>query len=56
MQATLRDNFYWPGMDADVEALVHTCPTCQQCKLTAVKKYGKIPLPANLKLAPWEQD
>jgi hypothetical protein len=55
MQATLRENFYWPGMDAAVGALVHTCANCQKCKLTAVKKYGKIPLPTNIKLAAWEE-
>jgi hypothetical protein len=55
MQATLHEIFYWPGMDAAVEALVSTCPTCQSCKLTAVKKYGKIPLPTNCKLNAWEQ-
>jgi hypothetical protein len=36
MQATVRENFYWP-------------------KLTTVKKYGKIPLPVNTKVAPWEE-
>jgi len=55
MQATVRENFYWPGMDATVESLVHTCAICQQCKLTAVKKYGKIPLPVNTKVTPWEE-
>jgi hypothetical protein len=55
MQATLKENFYWPGVDAAVESLVCTCATCQKCKLTAVKKYGKIPLPANNKLHPWEE-
>jgi hypothetical protein len=55
MQATLRESFYWPGMDAAVEALVRACATCQKCKLTAVKKYGKIPLPTNTKLAAWEE-
>lgn len=55
MQATLHENFYWPGIDAAVEALVSTCPTCQSCKLTAVKEYGKIPLPTNCKLSAWEQ-
>jgi len=55
MQAAVRENFYWPGMDATVESLVRTCAICQQCKLTAVKKYGKIPLPVNTKVTPWEE-
>jgi hypothetical protein len=55
MQATLKESFYWPGVDAAIESLVRTCETCQKCKITAVKKYGKIPLPANNKLTPWEE-
>jgi len=55
MQATIREHFYWPGIDAAVESLVRTCDTCQKCKLTAVKRYGKIPLPAPSTLAPWEE-
>ena len=39
MQATLREHFYWPGMDAAVTELVRTCATCQTCKITAVKKH-----------------
>jgi hypothetical protein len=46
MQATLKEFFYWPGVDAAVESLVRTCATCQKCKLTVMKKYGKTPLPA----------
>jgi hypothetical protein len=41
MSATVREDFYWPGMDAAVEALVCTCATCQKCKLTAVKNMGR---------------
>jgi hypothetical protein len=55
MQATVKENFYWPGIDAAVEALVHKCEICQKCKITAVKKYGKLPLPANTYLLPWEE-
>jgi hypothetical protein len=43
MQATIKESFYWPGIDASVESLVRTCNTCQKCKITAVKKYGKNP-------------
>jgi len=39
-EATMREHFYWPGMDAAKDSLVRTCAICQQCKLTAVKKYG----------------
>jgi hypothetical protein len=55
MQATVKENFYWPGIDAAVEALVRKCDTCQKCKITAVKKYGKIPLPVHRHLQPWEE-
>jgi hypothetical protein len=55
MQATIKENFYWPGIDASVESLVRTCDTCQKCKITAVKKYGKIPLPVSNTISPWEE-
>jgi hypothetical protein len=55
MQCTVKENFYWPGVDAAIETLVRACAICQQCKITAVKKYGKIPLPTHKSLAPWEQ-
>jgi hypothetical protein len=42
-------------MDAVIEALVCTCAAFQKCKLTTVKKYGKIPLPTNTKIAMWEE-
>ncbi len=55
MQVTLKEHFYWPGIDAAIESLVCTCEHCQKCKLTAVKKYGKIPLPSISDLKPWEE-
>jgi hypothetical protein len=55
MQATLHKHFYLPGMDTAVAELVSTCATCQTGKITAVKKYGKTPLPTNTKIATWEQ-
>jgi hypothetical protein len=50
-----KENFYWPGVDVAVKKFVRTCNICQKCKLTAVKKYGKIPLPASPHLTPWEE-
>jgi hypothetical protein len=47
----------WPS-DAAVamRCLVRTCAVvCQQCKITTVKNYGKIPLPTHHKLEPWEE-
>jgi hypothetical protein len=55
MQATLHENLYWPDMEAAVKVFVRTCATCQKCKLTAVKKYGKIPLPTHQNVAAWEE-
>ncbi len=55
MQATLKEIFYWLGIDAAVKSLVRTWATCQKCKLITVKKYGKIRLPPNDKLTPWEE-
>ncbi len=43
MQVTLKENFYWPGVDTAVEALVHSCNLCQKCKLTVVKNMAKFP-------------
>jgi len=55
MQATIKEHFYWPGMDAAIDAVVRVCPVCQKCKITAVKKYGKIPLPTHRNYKPWEE-
>ncbi len=55
MQATVKENFYWPGMDATIDAVVCACAVCQKCKITAVKKYGKIPLPTHRNYAPWKE-
>jgi hypothetical protein len=50
MQATVKENFYWPGLDASVEALVRTCEIFQKCKITAVKKIWKDSLASALTL------
>jgi ribosomal protein L21E len=55
MQATVKENFYWPDLDAAVDKLVCTCTVCQTCKITALKRYGKIPLPTHHKFHPWEE-
>ncbi len=45
MQVTIK-NLYWPGLAAAVvlDKLVLKCQVCQQYKITAVRKYGMIPL------------
>jgi hypothetical protein len=56
MQARVKESFYWPaGINAAIDKVVHMCDICQKCKITAVKKYGKIFLPPHSKLAPWEE-
>ena len=42
--ATMRQHFDWPGAVAQIEKYIKKCPKCQKCKLTGVKKYGKVPL------------
>ncbi len=55
MQATVKENLYWLGLDSAVEKLVQECPVCLQYKLTAVKRYGKIPLLTSDTVLPWEE-
>jgi hypothetical protein len=55
MQATIKEHLYWPGIDDDVVKHVKKCQVCQQYKITAIKKYGKIPLPKIDTLLPWEE-
>jgi hypothetical protein len=38
MQATVKENSYWPGIGTAVDAVDQACKVCQQCKITAVKK------------------
>jgi transposase InsO family protein len=42
-------------MDQAIAAYVKTCALCQQYKITATKKYGKIPLPKPPAIKPWEE-
>ncbi len=55
MQATMKEHLYWPGMDQAVAKYVKTCTVCQEFKITATKKYGKIPLPRSAETKPWEE-
>ena len=53
MSATIKQHFYWPGIDAAISHHVKTCDTCQTSKVTAPKKYGKVPLPTDTTADPW---
>jgi hypothetical protein len=55
MQATMRENLHWPGIDAAIKIMVQQCPLCQWYKITAVKQYGKIPLPKSKTVLPWKE-
>ncbi len=55
MQATIKEHLYWPGIDQAVATYVKTCAVCQEYKITATKKYGKIPLPRSITIKPWEE-
>jgi transposase InsO family protein len=54
LSATIKQHFYWPGIDATITNHVKTCDTCQTSKITAPKKYGKIPLPTDTITDPWD--
>ena len=46
----LRELYWWPGMDRDVEDLVKSCVACQECDKSAYTRPGPlqpIPLPLN---------
>lgn len=50
----LRDLYWWPGMDTQVERMVHNCPTCQAADKSA--RTASPPLhPVPLPLAPWSK-
>jgi transposase InsO family protein len=55
MQATIKEHLYWPRIDQDIQTYVKNCSICQTYKITAVKKYGKIPLPRSPTIKPWEE-
>jgi hypothetical protein len=55
MQATIKEHLYWPRIDQDIRAYIKKCSICQTYKITAVKKYGKIPLPRSPTIKPWEE-
>jgi hypothetical protein len=49
-KALVAKNFYWFGLDRDVQAYVKSCDTCQRVKTMTTKPYGLIqPLPIPLR-------
>ena len=53
MEATIRQNFTWPGLTPQVE---HWCKTCHQCQVFKKqrKKYGHLP-PKSAETTPWSR-
>ena len=54
MYMSMNKHYSWPKMRIDIERHVVTCDTCQKFKLTAKKKYGKLPLKDNVAPEPFE--
>jgi hypothetical protein len=55
MELTMKQHFNWPGMSKAIENYCRSCTECQKFKITAQKKYGKIPPPQNwMDTSPWE--
>ena len=55
MKAMIKANFYWKGMDANIENLVRNCPKCQIFKKTTVRPVGHVPVRESRSVAPWER-
>ena len=55
MKATIKSNFYWKGMDTDIENLVRNCDKCQIFKKTAVRPVGHVPVRASRSVTPWDR-
>ena len=53
MEATIRNNFSWPGLTPDVETYCKTCHECQVFKKQR-KKYGHLP-PKQAEIQPWDR-
>ena len=52
---TINKNFGWPGLIAGIKKFVKNCDKCQRYKLTARKKYGKIPVDDRKRIEPWDE-
>ena len=46
-------NFWWPGMDSDIEKYIQACPDCQRDKSRRHKRYGLL-FPLALPFTPWQ--
>jgi len=56
--ASVADSFYWPGLHADVEHFVQSCPTCSASKGSNNKRLG-IPQFSDIPVQPftsWAMD
>jgi hypothetical protein len=49
----IKRNFYWPGMDEEIEDYVRSCDDCQRNKASRHKRYGTLH-PLELSYSPWD--
>ena len=49
----VRWNFWWPGMDSDIERYIQECPDCQRDKFWCHRSYGLLS-PHKLPYDPWQ--
>ena len=55
MKTTLKQFYYFTGMDKAVENHVRTCTECQKYKKTAVRAVGHLPVRESRSCTPWER-
>jgi hypothetical protein len=48
----VKNNFFWPNMDKDVEEYVRSCDSCQRNKTSRHKKFGMLQ-PLEIPYRPW---
>ena len=53
MMATIGQAFSWPGWSSDIKHLVGNCDKCQRNKITAGRRYGKLPRDNRTRDIPW---
>ncbi|KAH0604561.1 uncharacterized protein H6S33_006938 [Morchella sextelata] len=48
----VKNNFFWPNMDKDIEEYVRSCDSCQRNKTSRHKKFGMLQ-PLKIPYRPW---
>jgi len=55
LEKTIGQVLWWPGMEKQVKHYCRTCDTCQRNKVSAKKKYGKLPEKEAEAATPWNR-